>query len=163
MCGHFSEGNSLSRFAREEARRVQFNIATETTEGQQFGVALLKSRLINVLKALLNDLVARLGAEFVHLTLLSLLMAVTSFAMDIVIAEIQRGMYSFVANMKQFICYFKKNGKLVKILVVAKHHLVDLMSFSLPAYFSAWVLYPLVCVCFATAFVRLVGPNAIGM
>lgn len=112
MCGHFSEGNSLSRFAREEARREQSNVAAETTE-RQFGVALLKSRLINVLKALLNDLVAKLGAELVHLTLLSLLMAVTSFAMDIVIAEIQRGMYSFVANMRQIICYFRKNGKLV--------------------------------------------------
>ncbi|KAK3583412.1 hypothetical protein CHS0354_040381 [Potamilus streckersoni] len=76
----------------------------------------------------------KIGEDWIFLTLLGILMAILSFAMDYIIEKCQE----------------------------AKYWLYEELSFSVSLQYMAWVLYSVLFILFATGFTHLVSPQAIG-
>ncbi|KAL3862118.1 hypothetical protein ACJMK2_008110 [Sinanodonta woodiana] len=76
----------------------------------------------------------KIGEDWIFLTLLGILMALLSFAMDYIIEKCQE----------------------------AKYWLYEELSFSVSLQYMTWVLYSVLFILFSTGFTHLVSPQAIG-
>ncbi|PVD36642.1 hypothetical protein C0Q70_03628 [Pomacea canaliculata] len=121
----------LGTFAKFQAKRLKKYEAPEQLDIKRpYGLL----AYLDFCRVIRDAIFNKIGEDWVFLTILGILMALLSFAMDFIIEKCQE----------------------------AKFWLYDELKFSVPLQYFAWVSYSLLLILFAVGFSHIVSPQAIG-